>query len=193
MKQWISRLFVVGLLLVVYVFLWTPVRRGFTQHVAQPFVEMGCPTSPSGCTAVSGGGKTLVVRLPPKNTPPSSLSLPAPAGISFLLPALFLIALAPQRLYWLWFWLGHVVIGAIGMSLGALTVGGVAIASRVLHFTLAYLVDAYSLFVPALVLVRTRISLDTATPPPPVSSQSRRPSDIERHPATPPSDRRDPS
>lgn len=166
MKQWISRLFVVGLLLVVYVFLWTPVRRGFTQHVAQPLVELGCPTSTSACTAISGGGKTLMVRLPPEKTPPSSLSLPAPAGISFLLPALFLIALAPQRLHWLWFWLGHVVIGTIVVGLGALTVGGVHIAPRVLHFTLAYLVDAYSLFVPALVLVRVGAASASTDPPP---------------------------
>lgn len=94
------------------------------------------------------------------------MSLPAPAGITFLLPALFLITLAPQRLYWLWFWGGHVVIGAIVMGLGAFTVGGVAIAPRVLHFTLAYLVDAYSLFVPALVLVRVEAASATSNPSP---------------------------
>jgi hypothetical protein len=81
-------------------------------------------------------------------------SVPAPAGVPFLLPALFLCILAPRRPVWLFFLLGHVGITGLVVISWAVALQGSGVA---IHFAQAlgsYGIDAYSLMIPALVWAR---------------------------------------
>jgi hypothetical protein len=81
-------------------------------------------------------------------------SVPAPAGVPFLLPALFLCILAPRRPVWLFFLLGHVAMTGLVVISWAVALQGSGVA---IHFAQAlgsYGIDAYSLTIPALVWVR---------------------------------------
>jgi hypothetical protein len=81
-------------------------------------------------------------------------SVPAPAGVPFLLPALFLCILAPRRPVWLFFLLGHVGMSGLVVISWAVALQGSGVAIHVAQALGSYGIDAYSLMIPALVWAR---------------------------------------
>jgi hypothetical protein len=83
----------------------------------------------------------------------SAVTYPAPAGITFLLPALALLLIAPQQPWIGLFFLGHLILNATTLTL--LTgVMGEAIVLLGTDFVHTYVVDIYSLGTPVLALAR---------------------------------------
>jgi hypothetical protein len=81
-------------------------------------------------------------------------SVPAPAGVPFLLPALFLCILAPRRPVWLFFLCGHVGMSGLVVISWAVALRGSGVAIHVAQALGSYGIDAYSLMIPALVWAR---------------------------------------
>jgi hypothetical protein len=78
-------------------------------------------------------------------------SVPAPAGVPFLLPALFLCILAPRRPVWLFFLLGHVGMSGLVVISWTVALQGSGVSIHVAQALGSYGIDAYSLMIPALV------------------------------------------
>lgn len=150
------RLLLMGLLFVGYWTAWRPARAIVLNQTAVPVLQWSAEreadvrptTGPTRLTLPNGADRAL----------------PAPAGVQFLLPALFLIAAFPTRAYWLFFWLGHCALFALIVAAWAATLmewpGALAIAG----FLQTYGVDLYSLGVPVAVWISHRrgISLSDA-------------------------------
>jgi len=66
------------------------------------------------------------------------------------------VLVAPGRPDWLSFGAGHVGLSALAVGGGAVMIGAPGVGAPIVTFVQAYLVDAYSLAVPALVYVRHR-------------------------------------
>ena len=104
-----------------------------------------------------------------------------PAGILFLLPALFLIAAFPRDPYWLYLLGYHLAVGLVSFGVFALGVAYSEAAFDLYRFSRTYLTEAVSLAVPALIWLRARAS-------PPVAGEGETPAGVEerRHDAPPP-------
>jgi hypothetical protein len=162
-----------ALLFTAYWTLWRPARTWLMPHVAAP-VLAAVDTPHARRYAVSGTAAPRSVLVWARRAaveagtaPPASYRMEAPAGVPFLLPALLLIGCCPWRGYWAWFGLGHVGVSALALACLAL---GLAVGEPGFSlFRLAnrYLVDAYSLAVPLLLLVAGgRLRLDALRPDP---------------------------
>jgi hypothetical protein len=79
----------------------------------------------------------------------------APAGVKFLLPAGFLILVAPKRPRLRSFFAGHLLLGALGLGLLAGGVAGLPGGLGLSRFVQTYGVDTYSLAVPVLIFTRS--------------------------------------
>lgn len=145
---WVHRGLLAGLLLIVYVFAWSPARTQIMAHVAGPVLHHAGSPKSDASVQVNRGAGTVRIQLPGDR---GGGTLAAPAGVQFLLPALVLVFLAPHRPYWLPFWAGHVALSGLmllGWVVALLGIGG---GVYVAQFTKAYLLDAYSLGVPTFV------------------------------------------
>lgn len=142
------RLLLMGLLFVGYWTAWRPVRSVVLNQAAVPVLEWSASTE----AAVQARGGPARIRLPGG----SEAALPAPAGIPFLLPALFLIAAFPRRAYWLFFWAGHCVLFALVVTAWSAALVGWPGALAVADFLQTYGIDLYSIGVPVALWVRHR-------------------------------------
>jgi len=154
-----------GLLLLVYLLLWSPVRRGIVVHGVYPVLNAAATEGEATVTLNTAAG---VVRIDVARKKTSSMhsgrdlpefwrgTLAAPAGVKFLLPALFLVVLAPGRPYWLYFGAGHLVLGGLALGSGVVLLHAPTYGEPLLRFVQSYATDAYSLGVPALVLIAHR-------------------------------------
>lgn len=142
------RLLLMGLLFVGYWTAWRPARTVVLNEAAAPVLQWSAPTD----TAVQARGGPVRITLPGG----MSTSLPAPAGIPFLLPALFLVAAFPKRLYWLFFWAGHCALFFLLVAAWSAALMGWPGALPIADFLKTYGVDLYSLGVPIGLWVRHR-------------------------------------
>lgn len=147
LPSWIHRLVLGGLLLTAYLSAWTPARTAWTEHSAA-LLTRATPAE----TTVSPRLSAHRIRLSSTDGP--STRYTAPAGVKFLLPALFLLLIAPTRPRLAVFFAGHLLLGAL--ALGLLTAGtaGLPAGLGLARFVQTYGVDAYSLAVPVFVFTR---------------------------------------
>ena len=98
-----------------------------------------------------------------------TVSHTAPAGVRFLLPALFPPVVAPRRPYWLVLWAGHYGLALLSLAALALGLWGVAAGFAVHAVASRYLVDAFGLGVAVIGTVRV-FDLGEGVSPPRASS-----------------------
>ena len=148
--RWLKRLGVAGLLLGTYFTVWTTtVRTAYVTHVARPLLQAAAPASWS--IETGGGGRALYLQ---QSSGHRGAGHTAPAGVRFLLPALLLVFIAPDRLYWLALWTGHCLLGLLSLAMLAAGCAGLGVGFTVNDFVTQYLVDAFSLGVAVVGVVR---------------------------------------
>lgn len=153
MTSWLHRAGLVVLLLAAYLWAWTPARTAWTAHGAAPLLTMA--SSPDA--AVSARPAAHVVRVTPADGDATTYT--APAGITFLLPGLFLIVIAPARPHLWAFFGGHLALGVLALGVAAAGLAGLPGGLGLARFVQSYGVDAYSLAVPTIVFARGRASV----------------------------------
>ena len=142
------RLLLMGLLFVGYWTAWRPARDVVLNQLAAPVLQWSAPTE----TAVQASGGPIRIKVP--NGPESAL--PAPAGMPFLLPALFLVAAFPKHAYWMLFWVGHCMLFAVIVATWSAALMQWPGAMALADFLQTYGVDLYSIGVPVALWVRHR-------------------------------------
>lgn len=147
-----------ALLVLAYVFAWSPARDVLMIHGASPVVEAACSTGT--CEQVRTSQHAVTVKATADGP---WVSIDPPAGVRFLLPALFILAIAPRSPYWLYFFGGHVTLTVLTLLLVYLGVAaGPLSVLYIARFISSYLLDAYSLAVPALLLARRTLGSKSA-------------------------------
>jgi hypothetical protein len=149
MAAWLHRTGLVGLLLAAYLWAWTPARTEWTRSVTT-VMEQVAPTA----LTVSSRPQAHSIRVEKDQS--VRLQYVAPAGVKFLLPALFLILIAPARPRIGLFFAGHAALAAIAAALGTAGLAGLPAGLGIASFVQTYGVDAYSLAVPVLVWAHPR-------------------------------------
>ncbi|PEN08682.1 hypothetical protein CRI93_02685 [Longimonas halophila] len=142
------RLLLMGLLFIGYWTAWRPMRGVVLNEAAVPVLQWSAPSE----AAVQARGGPVRITL----SSGTQTSLPAPAGIPFLLPALFLVAAFPKHGYWLFFWAGHCLLFACMVAAWSAALMAWPGAFGVADFLQTYGVDLYSLGVPVALWVRHR-------------------------------------
>jgi hypothetical protein len=136
-------------LFVAYLTVWQPVRTVMLTGVANPVLQQIALGSPDASVHLNCSAQILRIQYGPERN--DRTSVPAPAGVPFLLPALFLCILAPRRPVWLFFLLGHVGMSGLVVISWAVALQGSGVAIHVAQALGSYGIDAYSLIVPAFV------------------------------------------
>lgn len=145
LTAWLHRATLTALLLAAYLWAWTPARAAWvTQGAALLEVVAGDDASPQ----IVARPQAPAIRV--GSTAETVAKHTAPAGIKFLLPALVLVLIAPRRPRLGRFFAGHLGLGACVVGLLAAGTAGLPESFAVARFVEAYVVDAYSLAVPAL-------------------------------------------
>jgi len=147
LTSWLHRTVLAGLLLAAYLWAWAPARTTWTKHSAALLKQVVVASGPSGSITARPSAHVLRVATGDASTPYT-----APAGVKFLLPAGFLILVAPRRPHLGIFFAGHLLLGALALGLLAGGAIGLPGGLGLCRFVEAYGVDAYSLAVPVLVL-----------------------------------------
>ncbi|OZC02468.1 hypothetical protein [Rubricoccus marinus] len=146
-----------GLLFVSYLVAIRPAREVFAQHVAYPvFAAIDTPRSRAFDVVQPERRAEAVFVLPRgEELDPNieGIVWAAPAGIIFLLPAMFLIVAFPTRPYWLYLLAYHAVLGLGTVALFALAIGWFASFFDVHEFARTYVSEGVSLTVPLLLFL----------------------------------------
>lgn len=142
------------LLLVAYVFAWRPAQCKIMKSAVHPALAAVVPEEADASVAFRPASATVRIHTP-DNPVQSSGTMAAPAGVKFLLPGLIIVLLAPCRPYWMYFWIGHLLIGGVILLGWTLTIQGLDAAVFLPIFVRSYVVDAYSLVFPVLIWVRS--------------------------------------
>ncbi|WP_143815418.1 hypothetical protein [Longibacter salinarum] len=145
-----------SLIVVSYFALWQPVRNGWGNRVVYPVLSEIAEAYPGATVKTSGRG----VRVTRKSVegPLNSIVTRPPAGVKFLLPALFVVGIAPDRPWWLGFFAGHILLAVlVALSLAGFIVG-LTFFGYFGHGVQLYALDAYSLGFPIFAYVK-RIGL----------------------------------
>jgi hypothetical protein len=157
LNRWVSRGARCGipllLFLVAYVMFWSDAKGAVVHILYRPVLEHAVPEHGT-VAAVQASARAVSVHLGPA-WEGVTRPLPAPAGARFLLAGGVVIALAPNRPYWLILWIGHLALGGLAVCGWALALQGASVGAYGALFVQTYLLDAFSLFVPALVITRT--------------------------------------
>ncbi|PQJ35081.1 hypothetical protein BSZ35_11165 [Salinibacter sp. 10B] len=149
MASWLHRILLAGLLLAAYLFAWTPARTAWVTHLATPVLEYS--TSPEVQVSARARVHTIRVQAPSG----AKLTYMAPAGVKFLLPGLFLTVFVVARPRLGLFFGGHLFLGGVVLLLAVGGVTGMPGGLILADFVQQYGIDAYSLTMPTLVLVRS--------------------------------------
>ena len=150
-------------LLAAYVAVIRPVREVVAQHVAYPVFAAVDTERSAGFEVVQPGRRPEAVfvypagEVPPPDAHPAEGPEPAiwtaPAGVIFLLPAMFLLAAFPARPYWLYLLGYHVALGVGTVLLFALGIGWAAWAFDAHQFARTYVSEGVSLTIPLLLFL----------------------------------------
>lgn len=142
------------LLLVVYFGLWRPVRGWTAQHAVRPVLEQVAERSGAAYTVRALGPRHVLIKPTPATRAAQEATYEAPAGLQFLLPALLLVGLFPGRAYWVYLWLGHLLLNGLGLAM--LTAGMIygSIGFGLYDLLQRYILDAFSLGFPMLVIIQ---------------------------------------
>ena len=156
------------LLLAFYVGALRPARLWSAQHVAYPlFASVETPRAARFVLATSAGRPDAVFAVPRAvydGRNPEQLEREhrdvaewaAPVGVLFILPAMFLVAAFPTRLFWLGLLGYHVAVGLASLAMFAVGLGWFEPAFQVYLFSRTYLTESVSLVVPLLLYLAAR-------------------------------------
>ncbi|MCS3668086.1 hypothetical protein GGP77_002329 [Salinibacter ruber] len=115
----VVRVLIIGLFIGSYVTVWRPVRDWASAHVMAPLLaEVDTPRARQ--YAVSGE-RARAIEIRPVAGTELVAGMAAPTGLLFVIGSVFLLALYPTRLYWVYLGLYQWLLG--GLMLGALAVG----------------------------------------------------------------------
>lgn len=156
LRRWGEAGVLIGLVFLFYFLAWRPVRGVIAHKVAAPVLQEAVSIGGGGGKAEARGRRVTIVVQHGEESERGVY--PAPAGVVFLLPALFIAGIAPRRPYWLLFGLGHILLGAVTLSFWFLALAGWPAGAEVAAFFGRYAVDAYSISVPVLVSVKSGTS-----------------------------------
>ena len=156
-----------GLLLAFYVVALRPARLWTAAHVARPLFEaVETPRASGFVLAVSPGRPDAVYAVPRDRADGRDAQQlereggvaewAAPVGVLFILPAMFLLAAFPARLFWLGLLGYHVAVGAVSMGVFAVGLGWFDPAFAMYTFARTYLTESVSLVVPLLLYLAAR-------------------------------------
>jgi hypothetical protein len=148
--SWLQSVVVIGLLVIAYVTVWDPARDALMVTVVHPVLTYSAPPDSPATIDLREASGTVRIDLGGEN--PTGRVSP-PAGIRFLLPAVFLILVASSRPYWFLFWGGHVFLAVCVLFWWVVAIRGGSVGAHIASFMEAYIVDAYSLVVPLVVLL----------------------------------------
>lgn len=152
----LKRAVLIGLLVLAYVGAWRPARSWLAHQVLYPAFssieteradEYRLRKAPLGVAAHSTDRRTRRFRVP--------------VGILFLLPALILVLLFPDRPYWLYLWLYLVALGGLGGVSFGIGLGWTSWGFHLQAILTGHFRTATSLGAPVLVwqLYRPRVSI----------------------------------
>lgn len=149
------------LLLVAYFGAVRPARVWLAEDVAGPaFYAIETERSERFVLQQPEGRRSVVLAVPRDATPEDvearTAQWSAPIGSLFVMPALFLIAVFPLRLYWLALLLYHAVLGAVAFVLFYLGLGWFAPAFMLYDFSQTYVAETISLVLPLLLWLAGR-------------------------------------
>jgi hypothetical protein len=139
-------------LFVAYLTVWQPVRTVMLTGGANPVLQRVALGNADASVRLNRSAQVLRIQYGPERS--DRTSVPAPAGVPFLLPALFLCILAPRRPVWLFFLLGHVGMSGLVVISWTVALQGSGVSIHVAQALGSYGIDAYSLMIPALVWAR---------------------------------------
>lgn len=166
-RSWSTWLAAGGLaagLLAIYFTAWRPARALYTEHVAYPLLS-SIETERASTFEYAFKRGALRVGLRSSRANVGATDYHAPAGRTFLLPALLLALLFPYRPYWLYLWGFHLAVGALFLGLAALGIAWADAAFLLQRFLERYVVQALSLGAPLLALAYDWGLFSTSTEP----------------------------
>ena len=142
-----------ALLLAAYVVVLRPAREAIAQHIAYPiFAAVDTPRS-AQFDVVQGRSEAVFVLPAGSVTDEEPIIWAAPAGVIFLLPAMFLLVAFPTRPYWLYLLAYHLVLGLSTVVLFALGIGWIPAAFNLHQFARTYVSEGISLTIPLLLFL----------------------------------------
>ena len=151
-SRWVQGSILAVCLFAAYMTVWQPVRTVLLTNVADPVLQQVALGNPGTAVRLNRSAQVLRIQYGPERN--DRTSIPAPAGVPFLLPALFLCILAPRRPVWLFFLVGHIGMSGLVVISWTVALQGNGVAIHVAQALGSYGIDAYSLMVPALVWAR---------------------------------------
>ncbi len=150
--RWMQGGVLAACLVAAYLTVWQPVRTVMLTDVANPVLQQVSFGNPDASVRLNRSAQVLRIQYGPERG--DRTSVPAPAGVPFLLPALALYLFAPRRPVWLFFLFGHVGMSGLVVITWAVALQGSGVAIHVAQALGSYGIDAYSLMIPALVGAR---------------------------------------
>ena len=159
--RWPLGLGLAAVLFVAYYGAVRPARVWLAESVAGPvFASLDTPRA-QGYQLEQPPGRRSVVWAVPRDATPAERETrraqwSAPLGALFLMPALFLIAVFPLRLYWLVLLVYHAVLGVAAFVAFYVGLGWFAPAFMLYEFSQTYVTETISLVVPLLLWLAGR-------------------------------------
>ena len=154
-SQWGTATVLAALLVAAYVAVLRPARVILTCHLSYPSLE-AIETERAQRFRIKLRDGNLSIGLRSSTPSVAAGSFRAPAGILFLLPALFLVAFFPYRPYWLYIGGFHLVLGALQLGAVVMGLGWTDWGFTLNRFLNGYLIQGGSLAVPILALYLDR-------------------------------------
>ena len=151
-------------LIAPYFVAWRPVRALLTEHVAFSLLT-SIETERSQAFRYDFKRGGLRIGLQAVRLGVDANDYHAPAGRTFLLPAVLLALLFPYRPYWLYLWGFHFAVGIPSLGLVALGVVWTDMAFGLQRLVEQYVVQALSLGAPLFALGYERDVLSASTEP----------------------------
>jgi len=115
----VIRVVLIGLFIGVYATVWRPVRDWASAHVMAPLLKE--VDTPRARQYVVRGERARAIEIRPAVGTDPVIGMAAPTGLLFVIGSVFLLALYPARLYWIYLGLYQWLLG--GLMLVALAVG----------------------------------------------------------------------
>lgn len=137
----------VALLLVAYVYAWRPARAWIASHGIYPALE-SIHTSRAERYQVKAEYLSVRIYFPDDDRSP--LGLRPTGGILFVLPAVMLLLLFPEKPYLVYLFAYHLILGACMIGAVAVGIGWAEWGFAVYRFLIGYFLKATSLAAPLL-------------------------------------------
>lgn len=115
------RILCVGLFLAAYVTVWRPVRDWASSHVMAPVLSQ--VDTPRARQFEIHGDPPRAVEINSASTSAPVATMATPTGLLFVIGSVFLLAVRPRRLYWVYLGAYQLCLGVLMLALLAVGVG----------------------------------------------------------------------